>query len=191
MKHAKIIGLLAVAAAALMAFAGTAMATTVTTTTGGAAATPTIHAVNSGGLIKLANPIANIECASTLEGTVSNHGAGVTAGGKLGRFEVTSCTNNWHVTITVLGLLEVHYTSGHNGSVTSTGTKVDATRLGVTCVYTTNNTSIGTLTGGNPAVLTIEGGIPIVPGESSALCGSGNGKWEGKYETTSALYVAS
>ncbi|HEU4462956.1 MAG TPA: hypothetical protein VFR75_10225 [Solirubrobacterales bacterium] len=190
MKYVKILGLLAVAAAALMAFAGTAMATTVTTTTGGAAATPTIHAVNSGGHVTLANPIANISCSSTVEGKVESHGAGVTAKGNISKLEFTGCTNSWHVTAITNGSLEVHYTSGHNGVLTSSGAKVDTTRFGVTCVYETNNTSIGTVAGGNPAVLTIAASIPINTGESSSLCGTGNAKWEGKYATTSALYIA-
>ena len=190
MKYVKILGLLAVAAAALMAFAGTASATTVATSTGGAAATPTIHAVNSGGHVKLANPIANIECSSTVEGKVESHGAGVTAKGNITTLNFTGCTNSWHVTATVNGSLEVHYTSGHNGLLTSNGAKVDTTRLGVTCVYETKNTSIGTVTGGAPAKLAISASIPINSTESSGLCGSGNAAWSGSYETTSALYIA-
>ena len=66
MKYVKMLGLLAVAAAALMAFAGTASATTVTsggvTYTGEIAASAEGHAV-------LDNPIAKIECASTVAGT--------------------------------------------------------------------------------------------------------------------------
>ena len=190
MKYVKILGLLAVAAAALMAFAGTASATTVATSTGGAAATPTIHAVNEGGHVKLANPIANIECASTVEGKVESHGAGVTAKGNLSKLEFTGYTNSWHVTVISLGSLEVHWTSGHNGTLTSTGSKVDTTRLGVTCVYQTSNTAIGNVTGGATATLTISASIPIVAAESSGRCGSGNAAWSGSYVTTSPLYIA-
>ena len=191
MKYVKILGLLAVAAAAMMAFAVSASATTVTTTTGGAAATPTIHAVNEGGKhVKLANNIATIECQSTVGGKVESHGAGVTAKGNLTSLLFTSCTNEWHVTATALGSLEVHWTSGHNGTLTSTGSKVSATRSGVTCNYETNNTKIGTVTGGSPATLHIEASIPLAAG-SSFLCGSGSAKWEGAYVTTEALYIAS
>jgi hypothetical protein len=196
MKYVKLLGLLAVAAAALMAFAGTASATTVTTTTGGLPATPTIHAVNEGGHVTLANPIANISCSSTVEGTVTTHGAGVTATGHISILEFTGCTNGWHVTPIknadgTYGTLEIHWTSEHNGLLTSKNTKVTTTRLGVNCVYETGaGTSIGTVLGGNPATLKIEAGIPINTVESAKLCGTGNAKWEGSYVTTSALYIA-
>ena len=189
MKYVKILGLLAVAAAALMAFAASASATTVSTTTGGAAATPTIHAVNEGGHVVLANNIINIECGSTVEGTVESHGSGVTAKGNITTLEWPGCTNSWHVTTNKAGSLEVHYTSGHNGELTSSGALVNTTRFGVNCNYETNNTKIGTVTGGNPATLHIEASIPIAEG-SSFLCGSGSAKWQGSYVTTSALYVA-
>jgi hypothetical protein len=190
MKNLKILGLTAVIGAALMALAGSASATTVTTTTGGAAATPTIHMVNEGGHLKFANAIANIECSSTYEGTVTSHGSGVTAEVGLTNFSLTGCTNSWHITTITPGSLIIHWTSGYNGTVTWTGAKWDSTRFGITCVYQTNNTSIGTLTGGNPATLKLEASIPISAGESSGLCGSGNIKWEGSYVTTSALYIA-
>ena len=190
MKYVKILGLLAVAAAAMMAFAASASATSITTTTGGAAATPTIHAVNEGH-VTLQNPIANISCSSTVEGKVESHGSGVTAGGNISTLNFTSCTNSWHVTAITNGSLEVHWTSGHNGTLTSKGAKVDTTRFGVTCVYEIGaGTHIGTVTGGNPASLHIEASIPINDPESSDLCGTGNAKWEGNYVTTSALYVA-
>jgi hypothetical protein len=188
MKHLKILGLLAVAAAAMLAFAASASADYVTTTTGGSPQTPTIHAVNEGGHVVLANSIANIECASTTEGSVTAHGNGIPVSGPLSSLSFTGCTNSWHVTVTANGSLSLAWTSGHNGTAKSTGTKVTTTRLGVTCNYETNNTDIGTVTGGNPATLDISASIPIAAG-SSGLCGSGNAKWSGSYVTTAALYV--
>jgi hypothetical protein len=191
MKNLKILGLAAVIAAALMALAGSASATTVTTTTGGAAMTASFHLVNEGGHVTFVNPIANISCSSTFDGKVEQHGAGVTAAAKVTTFSLTGCTNSWHYTTIASGVLEFHRTSGHNGTVTWTGGKFDSTRFGVTCVYETKNTSIGTLTGGNPATLKLEANIPINAVESSGLCGTGTVKWEGNYVTTSALYIAS
>src|SRR5690349_9315383 len=191
MKNRKILGLAAVLSAALMALAGSASATTVTTTTGGAASTPTIHMFNEGGHLSLASPIANIECSSTFEGSVVSHGPGATAKVNLATFSLTGCTNSWHFTTTSAGALEIHWTLGHGATVTWTGAKIDSTRLGVTCVYQTNSTSLGILTGGNPATLSLEANIPINTAESSGLCGSGNVNWAGSYITTSALYVAS
>ncbi len=170
-------------------FATSASATVVTTTTGGAAATPTIHAVNENGHVKLANSIANIECTATVEGKVESHGSGVTAAGNLTTLTWPTCTNGWHVTTEKAGSLEVHWTSGHNGTLTSNGAVVKTTRFLVPCNYETKNTSIGTVTGGATATLHIEASIPIAAG-SSELCGKGNAKWEGFFSTTSALYVA-
>lgn len=188
MRYLKVLGLAAAAVAALMGFAGGAGATSVTSTTGGAAATPTIHAVSEGHT-KLQNPIAIIECASTLEGKVETHGAGIPAAGNLTNFTLGPCTNNWHKTSVNLGSIQIHWTSGHNGTLTSTGVKVDATRLGITCVYGTNNTQLGTVTGGNPATVHINTKLPIFEAESSALCGKGSFGWTGSYQTTGALYV--
>jgi|SRR5690349_12608585 len=187
MKYVKMLGLLAVAAAALMAFAGTASATTVTGPLG--EPTPTIHAENENGHVKLANPIANIECASTVEGTVTSHGTGVTASGPIGILTFTGCTNGWHVTVVAPGSLEVHYVSPGIGTLTSSGATVSTTRLGVICNYATANTDVGTVTDSTrvaTATLHIIATIPIHAG-SSALCGTGAAKWEGAYVSTTKL----
>ncbi|HEU4737915.1 MAG TPA: SGNH/GDSL hydrolase family protein [Solirubrobacterales bacterium] len=178
-------GLLALAAAVAMVFAASASATVVTTSTGGAPATPTIHVVNEGGHVVLATPIASIACSSTIDAKVENHGAAVTASGSLTTLNFTGCTNSWHVTSATTGNFEIHHSSG---AVISSGAKVDTTRLGVTCIFETNNTKIGTLTSGNPATLHLEASLPVGSG-SSGLCGTKAAKWEGSYVTTSALYV--
>jgi len=188
MRHSKKIGLLAVVAAATLAFAASASATVVTTTTGGEVETPTIHAVSENGHVTLANSIANIECSSTAEGKVESHGEEAPATGKISSLTFTGCTNGWHVTANAPGSLSVNWTSGYNGDLYSSGANVSTTRFGVTCNYETNNTTIGTVSGGNPATLNIEGNIPIAAG-SSFLCGSGNAKWSGSYVTTAALFV--
>lgn len=192
MKYVKILGLLAVAAAALMAFAGTAAATKVTTTTGGAAATPTIHAVTSGHAI-LHGALGTVECNSTVEGSVTAHGAGVAASGPIKTLTFTGCTGTNTVTsVPKTGSLAVNYTSGHNGTLTSTGAEVVVFNhsFGGTCIFTTNNTAIGTVTGGNPATLHIAATIPRTGGTAGAFCGS-TGTWTGTYNTTSALYIGS
>ncbi len=167
--------------------ANPAPTTSLTTTTGGAAATPTIHAVSEGGHVKLDNPIAKIECGSTLEGTVESHG-GAIAKGNVAKLEWSGCTNSWHVTTEKAGELSVQWTEGHNGTVSSSGAVVKTTRFLVPCNYETSNTKIGTLKGGSPATLHIEGSIPVGAG-SSELCGKGSAKWEGDFVTTAALYV--
>ncbi|HEU4461765.1 MAG TPA: hypothetical protein VFR75_04140 [Solirubrobacterales bacterium] len=187
MNYLRTLILLAAVAAALMGLAGIASATTFTSPTG-TAGTVTIKAESEGGHVSLANPIANISCLSSFQGTVEGHGPGATAKSNIGGISFAPCTNSWHMTIVAVGSLEFHWTSGHDGTVTSTGLTIDATRLGVTCVYATNNTQIGTFTGGNPATFHISASIPVHSG-SSALCGAGNTTWEGNYVTKSAIYL--
>lgn len=185
-------GLLAVVTAATLAFAASASATSVTTTTGGTAETPTIHLVNEGGHIGIANKIANIFCSSTIEGSVVAHGSGIPTDVNLSTVLFTGCTNSWHVTAVTNGTLSITSTGGHNGSVMSSGMRIDATRLGVTCVYDTLNTPLGILTGGNPATLKVETYIPLNSDLSSGLCSFGGptkAQMEGSYVTTGALYV--
>lgn len=188
MKNLKVLGLAAPISAALMAFATSASADYVTTTTGGSPATPPIHTANESGHLDLQTGSVVISCASTGEGTVENHGTGVPASGKLSHFTVTGCTNFWHVTTETPGSISLTHTSGHNGALDSDGIKVRATRLGVGCVYETNNTPIATMTGGNPATLHVEASIPIVRSESSELCGTTT-SWKGSYVFATALYV--
>jgi hypothetical protein len=57
-----------------------------------------IHALPEGCHVKLANNIATIECGSTVQGSVTSHGAGVPAAGAIATLEWSGCTNNWHVT---------------------------------------------------------------------------------------------
>jgi hypothetical protein len=187
MNHLKYLGLIAVMAA-MMTFAATASADTVTTTaSGGTQETPTIHATNEGGHVSLQNPIATISCSSTVEGTVFSHPAGQHVSGAVSVLKFTGCTNVWHVTTVTAGTL---FLEASNGSLVSTGAKVDATRFGVTCVYETDNNTIGTVTGGSPgATLHIQASIPLNTAESSKLCGSGSAKWEGNYITTLPLHL--
>lgn len=164
----KVLGM-GVAAVALLAFAGNSAATTVTSPTG-TSYTGTIKAVSSGHGV-FHNPIAKIECNVTFEGPIETHGVGTTATGKATSVTISSCTNDWHVTSVALGQVTAHWTSGYNGTLMSTGTTVEATRFGITCRYKSENTKLGTVTGGNPAQLHLETVVPFHSG--SFLCGSG------------------
>jgi len=192
MRHLKTLGLLALAVAGLLAIAANASATAGTTITSptGTVATPTIKAESEGGHLKLANPIATIECASTLEAKVERHGPESVAGGKVSSLAFTGCTNLWHVTTVSPGELAIEWTSGYNGVVTSTGMTINATRLGVACNYVTSGTPIGTITGGTPATIHLQAALPSHTG-SSGLCGSGTAKLEGSYKLSSpeSLFV--
>jgi hypothetical protein len=204
MKYVKVLGLLAVAAAALMAFAGSASATSITSPTD-TYYTGNIHAVNENTHVILHSDLAGtIECKSTVEGKIETHGKGVTAAGKISTLHFSECTNSWHVTVVAPGELQIHWKANHEGTLTSTGATVSTTRFGVTCNYVTNETDIGTLTdshtaGDTPpanetkdgtATLHIEAKIPIHSG-SSGLCGSSPAEWTGSYEVTTPdkLYI--
>jgi hypothetical protein len=190
MKHRKISGAVAMAiASGVLALAASASATTVTGPSG--ETTPTIHMVNENGHLSIHNSIWNIECSSTIEGTVSSHGTGVTAKGNISTLLFNNCTNEWVFDVVANGSFEIHYKeagSGHGvGTVTWTGTKITTTRAGLSCVYETNTTPIGTLTGGTPATLSIEANLPRVGG--SFLCGGSTVAWTGSYVTTKTLAI--
>ena len=198
MKHAKALGSLATVAAALMAFAGTASATVITSPTGTVLPNGTIHAVSEEHAVpgtkhvRLDNEVAPIECESTATFTNQHTTVSGTTTGPITSLSFTPCTNGWTVTVNTLGRLEVHKTSGYNGTLTSYGTRVTATNhnVGLSCVYETNaasGTDVGTITGGNPATLDIVASIPRVGG--SFLCGGANANWTGAYVATGAYYI--
>jgi phage baseplate assembly protein gpV len=182
-----VVGSLAVVTILLVS-AGTASATSLTSPTGWVV-TPTIKAASEGFVTLDLAELPKIECESKVEGTVSSHGAGKAASGNIGSLSFTNCKNGWHVTASSAGSLSVKWTSGYNGDVFSTGATIEATRSGVICRYSTNNTTVGTLTGGKPATMHISASIPFHNG--SIVCGSGATAWTGSYKVTGpeALYV--
>ena len=173
MKYVKMLGLLAVAAAALMAFAGTATAASVTSSEG---TTPNIVASSTNS--ELDGAFVTVKCGtSTVEGNVESHG-GSTVGGNVDHLTFGSC--NYEVTITSAGSLTVEPVSPTgNGTVKSTGANISIHTSVGTCTFTTNGTDVGTLTGGTGAVMNINSAkIPRTGG--NFLCGS-TGTWTGKY----------
>jgi hypothetical protein len=189
MKYVKILGLLAVSAAALMAFAATASATQVTAPAG-TLYTGTITAEAENGHVKLHNPAALIECASAVDGHLSSHGSAVTASGPITALSFTGCTGAWTVTVNAPGTLEAHKNAGdHNAVLTSSGATVTAFNhsLGINCRYLTANTTIGTVTSAasstGHATLDISANIPFHSG--SPFCGTGTTAWTGQYKVTS------
>jgi hypothetical protein len=198
MRYIKMLGLAAVAAAALMALVGasTASATTIHGSGGKLAKGTTINAVLKAGTeAVLQAGFGNIACGeSTVHGTTSTTGgAAETVKGSIGTLTFGACTGD---TVTVLapGSLEIHHITGTtNGTLTGSGS--EATTIshnvgGVHCIYKTENTHIGTLTGntkGN-AILQAEATLIRVP--TSFLCAS-SAKWTATYEVTtpSPLWV--
>ncbi|HST68081.1 MAG TPA: hypothetical protein VLI94_00295 [Solirubrobacterales bacterium] len=179
MKYVKMLGLLAVAVTALMAFAGTASATVTSpanTKLGKVVATSTNSELDG---------TVDITCAHSEVEAVGVNSSGVaTAGSTTGRVDKLTFTNcNRTVTVTNRGHIFVH----PSGTVTSTGARVtvQTTILGfpVHCIYVTNNTDVGTLTEGvAPAVMHI-GSAPIDQEATSGLCGE-DAEWTGTYTVT-------
>jgi hypothetical protein len=196
MKYVKMLGLAAVAAAALMAWvgAGTASATEITCGTTHhtrCAVGQTIHA-DSIGVAVLDAPFGNVECESTVAGPVSDAGSSVTtARGNITTLDWTNCGGDTVHTL-ASGSLEIHTdppngSNTGNGILTSSGARVTVVHLGVHCIFETNNTEIGTVTGstntGHHAILHINAIIPRVGGGGGVFCGS-SAPWTGTYTVT-------
>ena len=209
MKYVKMLGLAAIAAAALMAFVGasTASATVLCKTPGTGTPTGTtcpaswaypagtkITAENSG-VVKLDTTFKTVECnKSTLSGETSNEGSatetvtGPEAGASL-TFTECNCTVN----VLKPGTLETHWISGsHNGTLTGNNSEVTvscSTIFGnVHCIYVTENDDLGELTGGAPAIFHSKATISRKP--TNGLC-SEESTWTATYTITSPnpLYV--
>lgn len=195
MKYIKMLSLVALAAVAAMALAGTASATTLTspegtTYTGELKA----EAIGSGLLF---HGTGTYGCNdSQAEGKVEQHGSGVTVLGKLTKWTLEGCNN--HVTVLKLGTITIHTekeSANGNGLVTVSGTEVTTTTtsIGMSCLYTTNETELGVLTGSNEtggnARLVIDSALIPRTGHS-VFCGTGN-ELTGEYEITtpSKLYI--
>jgi hypothetical protein len=184
MKYVKMLGLAAVAAAALMAFvgAGTASATTLTGLEGKVVKTgTTIHAVNSG-TATLTTSFKNIECSeSTVQGSTTNE-TGTTVNGSVGTLTFGKC--NCEVKVLKTGTLSIERIgTTSNGTLRSSGAEVTAscsTIFGtVHCIYATSNTDLGTLTGGTTAKMDISSAdIPRLP--TSGLCDE-SANWDATY----------
>jgi hypothetical protein len=191
MKYVKMLGLLAVAAAALMAFAGSASATTVTSPTG-THYTGTIEATSEKTPTYLTGLWSDVECElSHVKGKIEVHGDAVTAEGKIENLSFTNC--NYPVTVISGGSLIAHATAA-GATLTSKNAIVDVHTSVGRCRFATGaGVHIGELTDSHTtketATLHINNSsIPVT--EGSFFCGS-SGEWEGSYEVTNpmTLYI--
>jgi hypothetical protein len=184
MKYVKMFGLAALAAA-LMAFAavGTASATTLDDSEGAMTVGESITAAAEG-TTELHPPIGSINCkASHVGGKITNAGgAGVNVSGSIEGLSFTEC--NAKVVVLANGSLSIASSGGSNGTLFGTGNEVTVEYLGFHCIFKTNNTSLGTLTGstttGGAATLDISANIPRTGGRSGAFCGTA-AAWTGSY----------
>jgi len=180
------------AASALMVFGVSTSSATELIGAGGATlgVETEIKAENEGKVV-LDPPFGAIECSvSNVAGKITNAGSSTTTVvGNIETLTFTSC--NATVTVLKKGTLEVHTQSespNNNGTLTSSGAEVTVQFLGTHCIFSTNNTDLGTLTGstttGSNATLDISATIPRTGGSSGAFCGS-TAAWTGAYKVTS------
>jgi hypothetical protein len=195
MKYLKILGLAAIAAAALMAFAGSASATELTSPAGTMVTTGTTISSSSEGEAVLDSLVGEIKCASTVEGTTSNTGGtGESVEGSISTLDFTGCTDGADVTVVSgrTGTLKITSAGGGTGTLESTGAEVTVEVFGAHCIFKTSSTVLGTVTSSTEpkageftdATLDISARIPRSGGRSGALCGS-TAPWTGSYKVTS------
>jgi hypothetical protein len=185
MKVLKMLGLTAMAAAALMAFlgAGTASATVICKTVPTAGVCPegwdypagtkgkaSLRASTSA-LLETTSGAEIATCTgSTVEGTSEN------TGGATSTVKSTLTTLTWEgcnqTTDTINpGTGELHWIPGtNNGTLVTFGTIVTMGLFGVSCSYGTGEgTTMGTTVGGNPGRLMVNAVVPRVAG-NTLLC---------------------
>ncbi|MGN6663605.1 MAG: hypothetical protein ACTHK6_05295 [Solirubrobacterales bacterium] len=193
MRHLKLFGLAAIAAAALMAFAGIATATTLTSPAGTTLPAGTvIHLqLRAGKKTVLQGAFGNTECEeATLQGKTANAGSSTeTVHGAVEKLTYGKC--NCVVAVLKTGELEIHTegtTADGNGTVTASGqevtTKCNFFGIEYHCIWKTSGTDLGTLTGGTPAILAENATFTREGGSSGTACGK-SGTWTGEFEVTS------
>lgn len=160
------------AALLLLVLAPSASATTVESEAGKALPSGTSFTGESEGKTVLHPPIGSIECGKSHVGgkTTNAGGAGVNVTGTVETLSFSECNS----TVTVLnkGTGSLSSSGGSNGTLTSSGTEVTMVFAGFHCVFKTNNTSLGTVTGGTNATLDVSATIPRTGGSSGVFCGS-------------------
>jgi hypothetical protein len=168
--------------------AGSASATILTDASKNQLKTGTPVTAVSEGKTTLHPPFGSISCEeSHFGGKTTNDGATGTSV-NIGLESLTWSKCNGTTAVLEKGTLSITWSSGNNGTLSSTGTKLTTELFGTHCIFSTNNTSLGTITGsattkGN-ATLDIEATIPRTSGTSGVFCGS-TAQWTGAYKFTS------
>lgn len=189
MKYLKMLGLAAVAAAALMAFVGAGSASAETTaceTTAGTGCygkgTPVEGMSKAGQGVTDATLTSgsffgqNVKCTSTLTGEINNP---TTPSGN-GSVTWSNCTGAETVSTVTNGTITIHHDAEHNGLVTIKDFVVHVKQSGVGCYYGGEIT--GTLTAGaNPEIDITAEVSKITTHPSSAFCPS-KAVWHANYE---------
>jgi hypothetical protein len=187
MKYIKILSLAAVAAMALMAFAGTASATVLKSGTTTLGVGTTIDASLKGSAkLESGGEVLDTCTAGTVKGPITNAGgSNATVTGEIKELTWENCTKP--TTTLKPGTLEIHHITGTtNGTVTGSGSEVTINGIfGTSCVYGTGaGLDLGTLKGvtSGSASLVINVSVPRTAG--GFLCPS-SAVWNAEYTVTS------
>lgn len=205
-KQLKVLGLMVVAAAALMATvgAGTASATFTSlckapTTTGGLPicegnhlypAGTNVHAVlEAGTKLNIATPVGLVECKKATLGVTTEQQTAKPLGAIVNALTFNECEDEGEpvdVTAVKNGTLDIEIIDlpvwTHNGTLTLTGTEIRVlwTFTGAECFYDPGHTGI--LTGGPMA--TIDWFGTLIKTNGNILCPEGNANWNGAFTVT-------
>jgi hypothetical protein len=137
MKHLKMLGLFAMAAVALMAFAGSASAQTLTAPTG-TEYTGTLSASLEGSALLKAG-FAEITCTEGVVGGTVTANTNIHASGSIDTVHFSSCKEGQTVdTLVQTGTLTINRSTRE---VSGTGVAITTAVGGVSCVYTLGETS--------------------------------------------------
>jgi hypothetical protein len=186
MKYAKMLGLLLIAAAALMAFAGTASAK-LTSASGTEIAAGTVIKAQSEGATSLGGTIKLTCQKSTIEETVSAKGG---TSSTVTSLTFTECGANT-VSVSTGGTAAVE-SSGTSKSTNAEVTALTHNILGtVHCIYKTNSTDVGTLTDSSTTGSTARwdigsAGIPQVATDFGC---KDDAVWTGNYKVTTPDFL--
>jgi hypothetical protein len=179
MKHVKILGLAAIAAMALMALvASSASATSLTSPAGKKLPANTVIESTlkpgSNAILEDTSGSTLDSCSgSTVSGKTSAE-SGTPLSGNIETLDWSGCTAEATTTL-VNGALSIEGTGGGNGTLSGSGSRVTVKVFGVSCVYGTGTgTTLGTVTGGEPAAVDINAVINKL--EGGFLCPSTT-KW--------------
>ncbi len=183
MKYLKILGLAAIAATALMAFAASASATTLTD--GEKHEITSLEATLEGSAnLTNTNSEPIDKCTeSTVQGAVENQGAETVSG----KGEVTWGGCTWTTKTETGGTLDVTSNGSGSGTVVSTGAVVTINVAGIDCLYGTKTTAeggtdLGLLPSGTEATLAIN--VIVEEQEPKKLACPNTGRWIANYVVT-------
>jgi len=201
MKHLKMFATVAILAAALLASVGSGSAlankTTLCSTntnpcTGTTYPVGTVIKSQLVGEAVFITGFATIKCKKVSgEGQLQEFTASGTPRGKITATPFGEC-GECTLTLTSYGTLEISTetsgTSNGNGTQTGSNTRLTANCSGISCIFgTAESTTLGKVTGGNPAIFKANAKVPYFSGDASnfvCTLGSGTGSMTAEMEVT-------